>query len=140
MAIPAATPPTWAWSACTPLSTIAIRTPTPVRKLLTAVIVPRFHRVLRRGEFVCEWELKRLLVDKLHDVRARDDQAAVGTLRDILAVRDHDGGAPAHHGLIAIHHLALGLRVEGGGRLVEHQHVGIREKRTCEGDALTLAS
>ena len=39
-------------------------------------------------------------------------------------MRDHDRRAAAHHALVAVRHLALGRRIERGGRLVEHEDAG----------------
>jgi hypothetical protein len=39
-----------------------------------------------------------------------------------------------------VQHLADQLGVEGGGRLVEQQHLGLERQRPGDGDALLLAA
>src|SRR5574341_1990920 len=82
--------------------------------------------------------------DELGVAAALDDAAplehddAVGALDGREAVRDNDGGAPAHQGVERRLHLALGLGVERGGGLVEDQHRGVLEEGACDRQALAL--
>ena len=38
---------------------------------------------------------------------------------------DHDRGSPSGHGKKAPEHVGLGLRIQGGGRFVEDDEVGV---------------
>ena len=53
---------------------------------------------------------------------------------------DHDDRARAAERPERAHHGGLGLAVEGAGRLVEHDHVGVVVERPRDADALTLAA
>ena len=65
---------------------------------------------------------------------------AVGHAHAGKAVRDQHGGLALAQLLEALEHLELGARVEGGGRLVEDQHLGLAHIGAGDGDLLPFAA
>ena len=55
-------------------------------------------------------------------------------------MRDDEGGAPLHHRLQRRLHIALGLRIQGGGGLVQYQYGRVLQEGTGDGEALALAA
>lgn len=65
----------------------------------------------------------------------------VGMFQLVRMVRDeNDGGAAVLEFVQHPHDVGAPLRVEHGGRLVEHEHIGIHRQHAGDGDALLLAA
>ena len=86
-----------------------------------------------------------LLRDQLV-VRAPLDDAALLQYHDAVrvpdrgqAVRDHEGGAPGHQGVHALLYQRLRPGVDGGGGLIQNQHLGVQQHRPGNGQELLLA-
>ena len=113
---------------------IAMRTGSLIGRSLTGQ-----GRRVRRG-----WKMPRRSVAgrrgcRLHDAGAIEHDDAIGAAGEVEAVRDQDGGAALHDGLVAGDDLALGDRIERRGRLVEDQHRRVGQEGARDGDALALA-
>src|SRR6266581_4769798 len=76
----------------------------------------------------------------LDDAAALEHHDAVGALDCREPVRDHDGGAAAHQGFERRLHLALGLRIERRGGLVEDQQRRVLQQGARDRQALALAA
>jgi len=55
-------------------------------------------------------------------------------------MRDDQRRPPSHQAVQGVLDEVLALGIQGAGRLVEHQHGGVLEQRTRDGDALLLAA
>ena len=53
---------------------------------------------------------------------------------------NHNRGAPAGHGKKAPEHVGLGLRIQGGGRFVKDDQVGISHESPGNRNSLPLAT
>ena len=76
---------------------------------------------------------------RLDDPAGVDDDDPVCLHRGGQPVGDQDGGAGREQDVERRLDLRLGQQVEVGGRLVEHEHPGMREERPRERDQLALA-
>jgi hypothetical protein len=76
----------------------------------------------------------------LDDAAVVDDEDLVGLADRREAVGDHERRAAGERRLERQLHGDLGLRVEVGGGLVEHDDVGRLEQQPGDGDALLLAA
>src|SRR5439155_331660 len=74
-----------------------------------------------------------------HDPGAGENDDAVSVRGELQPVRNQDGRAASHDGLVAGDYLSFGDRIERGGRLVQNQHRRIRQKCSRDRNALTLS-
>ena len=76
-----------------------------------------------------------------YDVACFQLNHTVGMFQLVRMVRnENDGGAAVLQFVQHPHDVGAPLRVEHGGRLVEHEHVGIHRQHAGDGDALLLAA
>src|SRR2546425_109797 len=77
---------------------------------------------------------------ELRHAAALENRDAIGALDGGKAVGDDNGGAAAHQGIERRLPLALRLRIERGGGLVQDQHRCILEQRPGDRESLALAA
>ena len=75
---------------------------------------------------------------RLNAFAVQDDGDAVRPLRCGHAVGHKEGRAVLHDLLQGLVHVRLGLGVEGGGGLVEHEDAGVHDQGPGNGNALLL--
>ena len=68
-----------------------------------------------------------------------DDEYLVGVPHRRKPVSDNDRGAPGEHFFERPLHGGLGLRVEVGGRFVEHDYIRRLQEQPGDGDALLFS-
>ena len=120
--------------------------PITVSSLFKALGTADLGRLVRHGLDLNQAVIFALQLHQLLRRAALDDASVVhhhdlvGLGKGRKTVGDHNGGAPRDQMLDGVLDQMLGLRVHGGSRLVKHQHAGIAEHGTGDGDTLTLAA
>ena len=74
----------------------------------------------------------------LDDVSIVDDDDAVGTPSRVQPVCDHYGGRSLREDVEGLLHHRFGGKVQCGRRLVEQEEARLHERRSRQGDQLTL--
>ena len=76
----------------------------------------------------------------LRDAAVLDDDHQVGLFHRADAMGDDERGAALKHEAHAAANQVLGFGIDGGGRIVEHQHARVGHDRPGDGQALPLAA
>ena len=83
---------------------------------------------------------KLVVCAALGDAAAIEDEDLVRGANGAHAVRDDEGGPPGHHAAQRGFDLALRLRIDGGGGVIQDQDDGLGQERARQGRALALAT
>src|SRR5690349_9306895 len=82
---------------------------------------------------------RRAFLD-FHQPSLVQHQQNVATFQSAEAVGDHEGGASRHETFCGLDDGSFGVDVDGAGGFVENQNRAVSQERSCEGNALALAT